>query len=77
MTSSGTPVSWPDLPHNVFTDKIPPGWYVGCELPLDRYLENLKDWREWCAYEEPAKQVAAVRARLRGNVAETMKKKTR
>ena len=43
MSTPASMTAWHDLPLDYVTDKIPPGWYVGCNVPLDKYLEAIDD----------------------------------
>ena len=67
-----------DLPIDYVTDKIAPGWYVGCGKTLDKYQEACEDWKEMCSLtaDTPAdldkKIVTNMRMRLKGPVRECM-----
>ena len=38
-------VPWQDLNPRFMNDKTPPGWYVGCDLDLERYELLCEDWK--------------------------------
>ena len=71
MTSAHT-TPWSDLPVEYVTDKIPPGWHVGCNVTLEKYLEALDDWCTMTSYETNKSRVGAMRLRLKGTVKEFM-----
>ena len=71
MTSAHT-TPWSDLPVEYVTDKIPPGWHVGCNVTLEKYLEALEDWCTMTSYETNKSRVGAMRLRLKGTVKEFM-----
>ena len=67
MADSKHNVPLHDLPVDYITDKIPPGWYVGCKLSLKKYMELCEDWKQMKGLNDDMKaQVAACRFRLKG-----------
>ena len=67
----GHGVPWCDLDVHYTTDKIPPGWHVGCGWRLDKYIEACEDWKLLGGYDENEKgMVVALRNRLKGTVRE-------
>ena len=65
----GTP--WCDLPPKYCTDKIPPGWFVGCGWRLEQWIEACEEWKKLNGYENDEARVAALRFRLKGTVRDT------
>ena len=64
-------IPWCDLDVKYTTDKIPPGWHVGCGVRLAKYIEACEDWRKLKGYDDEAGMVVALRSRLKGTVRET------
>ena len=66
MADSKHNVPLHDLPVDYITDKIPPGWYVGCKLSLKKYMELCEDWKLMKGLNDDLKaQVASCRFRLK------------
>ena len=68
----GKPVAWSDLAVDVVTDKIPPGWYLGCGWPMEKYKDACEDWKILTSLDDDKKRCAALRFRLKGPVKEFM-----
>ena len=39
-------VPWQDLNVRFMNDKTPPGWFIGCDLDLDKYEALCDDWKQ-------------------------------
>ena len=61
-------VPWCGLDVHYTTDKIPPGWHVGCGWRLDKYIQACEDWKKLKGYDDDAGNVGALRNRLKGTV---------
>ncbi len=71
MADSKHQVFLHELPVDYVTDKIPPGWFVGCKLSLKKYMELAEDWKKMKGLNDDlAAQVAACRFRLKGTARE-------
>ena len=58
-------VPWQELNPRFMNDKTPPGWYVGCDLDLERYEILCEDWKHIQGYgETDAAEQAQVRKML-------------
>ena len=68
----GKPVVWSDLAVDVVTDKIPPGWYLGCGWPMEKYKDACEDWKILTSLDDDKKRCAALRFRLKGPVKDFM-----
>ena len=67
MADSKHQVPLHELPVDDVTDKITPGWFVGCKLSLKKYMELAEDWKLMKGLNDDLKaQVAACRFRLKG-----------
>ena len=67
MADSEHQIPLHELAVDYVTDKIPPGWYVGCKLSLKKYMELAEDWKQMKGLKNDLKaQVAACRFRLKG-----------
>ena len=66
-TTSMATTAWGDLPVKLTTDKIPPGWYVGCNWEFKKYKAQCDEWRALTEENMSDRQCAvALRLRLRG-----------
>ena len=62
MADSKHQIPLHELAVDYVTDKIPPGWYVGCKLSLKKYMELAEDWKKMKGLNDDlAAQVAACR----------------
>ena len=67
-------VPWQELNPRFMNDKTPPGWYVGCDLDLERYELLCEDWKHIQGYGKPSAWteedeqavVTALRMRVKG-----------
>ena len=67
MADSKHQVPLHELAVDYITDKIPPGWFVGCKLSLKKYMELAEDWKKMKGLnDDMSAQVAACRFRLKG-----------
>ena len=57
-------------------DKTPPGWFIGCDLDLDKYEALCDDWKQVQSYgDTPADEaniVTALRLRIKGPARELL-----
>jgi len=71
MATSFEKTAWSDLPVKYVTDKVPPGWFVGCNWEFRKYRDACNEWRV-LAFATPDKQkVVALRFRLKGTAYDT------
>ena len=63
-------IPWCDLDVHYSTDKIPPGWHIGCGWRLDKYIIASEDWKKLKGYEDEIGMVVALRNRLKGTARE-------
>ena len=67
-------IPWQDLLPRFMSDKTPPGWFVGCDLDLEKYEMLCEDWKAIQSYGKPSAWteedetavVTALRMRLKG-----------
>ena len=59
-------IPWCDLDVHYSTDKIPPGWHIGCGWRLDKYMRACEDWKLLKGYDDENGMVVALRNRLKG-----------
>ena len=73
-------VPWQELNPRFMNDKTPPGWFVGCDMDLERYELLCEDWKHiqgygkpsaWTAEDEQA-VVTALRMRVKGPAREVL-----
>ena len=69
-------VPWQDLNVRFMNDKTPPGWFIGCDLDLDKYEALCDDWKQVQSYgdtpADQAKIVTALRLRIKGPARELL-----
>ena len=69
-------VPWQDLNVRFMNDKTPPGWFIGCDLDLDKYEALCDDWKQVQSYgdtpADEAKIVTALRLRIKGPARELL-----
>jgi len=61
-------VPWEKLDVTYATKDIPPGWYLGCSLTLEKYETRCDDWKLITGYDTEQAMVAALRQRTQGPV---------
>ena len=69
-------VPWQDLNVRFMNDKTPPGWFIGCDLDLDKYEALCDDWKQVQSYgdtsADESKIVTALRLRIKGPARELL-----
>ena len=67
---------WQDLNVRFMNDKTPPGWYLGCDLDLDKYEALCDDWKKIQSYGHSTNDedaiVTALRLRIKGPARELL-----
>ena len=71
MSTSFEKTAWSDLPVKYVTDKIPPGWYVGCGWEFRKYRDACNEWRGLAHTTPDQQKVVAIRFRLKGTAYDT------
>ena len=70
MQAAGRNQDWQTLPVTAYNDKTPPGWFIGCDLDLDKYDALCDDRKQVQSYgdtpADEAKIVTALRLRIKG-----------
>ena len=69
-------VPWQDLNVRFMNDKTPPGWFLGCDLDLDKYEALCDDWKKIQSYAHTTADedaiVTALRLRIKGPARELL-----
>ena len=69
MTSNLT--GWNQVPENVVTDKIPPGWSGrSSETTFEQWQKDCNNWQNICSYETVEARISAICFRLPKDIKE-------